>query len=61
MKKYTNKGTKNTPIEIKVQLKATNLSKLTWRFYMIEKGEELWLTLIIHIINKRNLLINLFI
>ena len=36
------------------KLKAINLSTLTWSFYMIEKGEELPLMLIIHIIRKRN-------
>ena len=28
---------------MKIELKAINLSTLTWCFYMIEKGEELWL------------------
>ena len=45
----------NTQIEVnKIHLKPINLSTLTWCFYMIEKGEELWLMLIIHIISKRN-------
>ena len=45
----------NTQIEVKkIELNAFNWSTVTCCFYMIEKGEELWLMLIIHIISKRN-------
>ena len=39
---------------LKIELNAFNWSTLTRCFYVIEKGEELWLMLIIHIITKRN-------
>ena len=64
MKKYKNSDTKNaftrkyTNRSKKNELKVINLSTLTWSFYMIEKGEEFRLMLIIHIVNKRNDLAN---
>ena len=43
----------NTQIEIKIALKAIELlSTLTWCFCMIQKGEELRLMLIIHVIRN---------
>ena len=60
LKKYTNSDTKNTfkkinkQKELKNELTAFNLTTLTQCFSMTEKGEELWLMLIIHIISKRS-------
>ena len=66
MKKYTNIDAENifnkrkyTNRSKKIELNAFNWSTLTWCFYMIEKGEELWLMLIIHIISKRNDSVNI--
>ena len=43
----------NTQIEIKIALKAIELlSTLTWCFCMIQKGEELRLMLIIHVMRN---------
>ena len=37
-----------------IKFKNISLSTFIWCFYVIEKGEELWLMLIIYIISKRN-------